>query len=87
MPLPHGGCAAASAGGLVVLVGGEAPSGTQPEVHAYDPARRSWRNLPRSPEPRHGVGIAAVGTSVYQLLGGPEPGLFVSRTARALRVR
>jgi hypothetical protein len=30
------------------------------------------------PTPRHGLGIVAVGTRVYAIGGGPQPGLTVS---------
>jgi non-specific serine/threonine protein kinase len=84
LPTPHGGCSAAAVAGRVVVVGGEATDGTIPEVEAYDPVRRRWSALPPLEQPRHGLGVAAAGETLYALLGGPEPGLFVSRTATAL---
>ncbi len=84
LPTAHGGCAAATVAGRVVVGGGEATDGTIPEVEAYDPAWRRWSALPPLEQPRHGLGVAAVGDTLYALLGGPEPGLFVSRTASAL---
>jgi hypothetical protein len=86
MPTPRGGMSAAAVAGRVVAVGGEGPQGTFAEVEAYDPGRRTWSALPPSPEPRHGVGVAAVGRTLYQLLGGPQPGLFVSATALGIRL-
>jgi len=36
------------------------------------------------PTPRHGLGVAAIGTAVYTLAGGPRPGLHVAATAEAI---
>jgi N-acetylneuraminic acid mutarotase len=85
-PTPRGGNAATAAAGKVVTMGGEQPEGTIREVDAYDPESGRWRSLPRSPKPRHGVGVVGIGRTVYQALGGPKPGLTVSRTLLALRV-
>ena len=67
-------------------MGGEAPDGTIREVDAYDPESGRWRSLPRSPKPRHGVAVVGIGRMVYQALGGPKPGLTVSRSLLVLRV-
>jgi hypothetical protein len=85
-PTPRGGNAATAAAGRVVTMGGEQPDGTIREVDAYDPESGRWRSLPRSPKPRHGVGVVGIGRLVYQALGGPKPGLTVSRSLLALRV-
>jgi non-specific serine/threonine protein kinase len=85
-PTRRGGNGAAAAAGQVVVVGGEGPGGTIGEVDAYDPRSNRWRTLPRSPRPRHGVAVVGVGRTIYQALGGPEPGLTVSRTLLSLRV-
>ena len=85
-PTRRGGNAATTAGGLAVAVGGEGPNGTIRQVDAYDPATGAWRSLPRSPQPRHGVAVVGIGRTVYQALGGPKPGLFVSPTLLSLRV-
>jgi hypothetical protein len=85
-PTRRGGNAATAAAGLAVTVGGEGPNGTLRPVDAFDPASGEWRSLPRSPRPRHGVAVVGIGRTVYQALGGPEPGLTVSRTLQSLRV-
>jgi N-acetylneuraminic acid mutarotase len=85
-PTRRGGNAATAAAGKVVTMGGEQPEGTIREVDAYDPESGRWRSLPRSPKPRHGVGVVGIGRTVYQALGGPKPGLSVSRSLLALRV-
>ena len=85
-PTRRGGNAATTAGRLAVAVGGEGPDGTIRQVDAFDPATGAWRTLPRSPKPRHGVAVVGIGRTVYQALGGPRPGLFVSPTLLSLRV-
>ena len=85
-PTRRGGNGASRAAGLIVAVGGEGPGGTIGQVDAYDPGDNRWRSLPPSPSPRHGVAVVGIGRTVYQALGGPEPGLTVSPTLMALRV-
>lgn len=85
-PVRRGGNGATAVGGAVVTLGGEGPSGTIREVDSFDPETASWRTLPRSPRGRHGVGVVTVGRTVYQALGGPDPGLSVSATLLGLRV-
>jgi N-acetylneuraminic acid mutarotase len=85
-PVRRGGNAATAADRRLVVVGGEGPGGTIGQVDAFDPAGGRWRTLPPSPRPRHGVGVVGIGRTVYQALGGPEPGLTVSATLLALRV-
>jgi non-specific serine/threonine protein kinase len=85
-PTPRGGGGAATADRLVVAAGGEGPGGTIAAVDAYDPADGTWRSLPRSPRPRHGAAVVGVGRTVFQALGGPEPGLTVSPSLLSMRV-
>jgi non-specific serine/threonine protein kinase len=78
LPTPRGGlAAAATCTGHVVAVGGEARA-TFPETEAYDVSAGSWRALPDLPTPRHGLGVVAVGSVLYTLSGGPQPGLHVA---------
>ncbi|HMO00464.1 MAG TPA: kelch repeat-containing protein [Miltoncostaeaceae bacterium] len=85
-PTRRGGNGATRASGLVVAVGGEARTATIAPVDAYDPGTRTWRSLTPSPRPRHGGAVVGIGRTVYQALGGPEPGLTVSNTLMGLRV-
>jgi non-specific serine/threonine protein kinase len=85
-PTRRGGNGATRAAGLVVAVGGETRETTNAPVDAYDPRRRAWRSLTPSPRPRHGVAVVGIGRTVYQALGGPEPGLTASPTLMALRI-
>jgi N-acetylneuraminic acid mutarotase len=88
-PLPgaRGGTGATLAGGKIVSVGGEAPSGTIGSVYAYDLARGLWSRLPDLPTPRHGLGVVAVGGRVYAVGGGPVPGLSASGANEFLELR
>jgi non-specific serine/threonine protein kinase len=85
-PTARGGNGATAADRRIVVVGGERPAGTIPQVDAYDPVSGTWRTLPPSPRPRHGTAVVGIGRTVYQAMGGPEPGLSVSPTLMALRV-
>lgn len=88
MPTARGGlAAAATTNGFVVAPGGEdlRPGGTTyPQVEALDVDRERWITLPQMPSPRHGLGVVAVGETVYTLSGGPQPALTVSDTVEAI---
>ncbi|MGH2691854.1 MAG: Kelch repeat-containing protein [Actinomycetota bacterium] len=90
MPTARGGLAAgATANGFIVAPGGEelTPGGaTYPDVEAFDVERERWISLPPMPSPRHGLGVVAIGETLYTLAGGPEPGLTFSSTVEAIDV-
>jgi N-acetylneuraminic acid mutarotase len=86
VPGSRGGTGAATVGGTIVSVGGEAPTGTIRTVFAYEIAKRRWRRLPDLPTPRHGLGVVAFNGRVYVLAGGPRPGLTTSGAVESLRV-
>jgi non-specific serine/threonine protein kinase len=87
LPTPRGGlAAAASCTGHVVAVGGEASS-TFHEAEAFHVRDGSWRALPGLPTPRHGLGAVAVGSVLYTLAGGPQPGLHVAASTEAIDLR
>ena len=65
------------------LVGGESPGGTNAQVECID-ADGDVSILPNLGRPRHGLGAAVVNRVAYVLLGGDQPGLFVSPTVEAL---
>jgi hypothetical protein len=67
------------------LVGGESPGGTNPQVECID-RDGDVSVLPPLSEPRHGLGAAVVDGVAYVLLGGDQPGLFVSPTVEALEL-
>jgi hypothetical protein len=87
VPEPRGGTGAAAAAGLIVSVGGEAPSGTIGSVYAFDLARRRWRRLPDLPTARHGLAVAALRGDVYAIGGGPIPGVSASAANEVLALR
>jgi Kelch motif len=84
LPTPRGGlAAAATCTGAVVAVGGEAAK-TFPEAELFDPGRDIWQALPPMPSPRHGLGVVTVGSRLFTLLGGPQPGLHVAATTEVI---
>jgi N-acetylneuraminic acid mutarotase len=91
MRTPRGGIASARLrDGRIVVFGGEnlAPGGTTiREVELFDPRRRRWERLPDMRTPRHGLGGVALGSRVYAIEGGVEPGFSFSNAIEALDVR
>lgn len=86
LPTPRGGVAAFWWPSLgACLAGGESPGGTNPQVECIT-ADGLLTRLPDLNAPRHGLGAAVVEGGVYVLLGGPEPGLFVSATVEAFEL-
>jgi len=67
------------------LVGGESPGGTNPQVECVD-VDGDVSVLPDLGRPRHGLGAAVVDGTAYVLLGGDQPGLFVSPTVESLQL-
>jgi Kelch motif protein len=64
------------------LVGGESPGGTNAQVECID-VDGDVSVLPGLGRPRHGLGAAVVDGTAYVLLGGNQPGLFVSPTVES----
>jgi hypothetical protein len=84
----RGGIASAvTAGGRVVVAGGEEPGGTIAFVETFDPATGDWTDLPPLPAPRHGLGAAFIDGTLIVVAGGPTPGLSVSGTTQLLRLQ
>ena len=84
VPTARGGVAAFYWPSLgACLIGGESPDGTNPQVECLA-ADGTVTALPDLAAPRHGLGAAIVDDVAYSLLGGPEPGLFVSSTVETL---
>jgi N-acetylneuraminic acid mutarotase len=69
MPTSRGGVASAVADGKLYVIGGEgnpeADSRVFDQVEAYDLAADAWETLEPMPNPRHGMGAAAVDGRVY----------------------
>jgi hypothetical protein len=84
VPTPRGGVAGFHAPGLGGCVaGGEGTAGTFNQVECID-VDGAVALLPTLAEARHGLGAAVIDGVAYTLVGGPEPGLFVSATVEAL---
>jgi Kelch motif protein len=85
LPTPRGGVAAFSWPMLGdCLVGGEGPNGTFGEVECAGTIRIV--TLPKLNVARHGLGAAVVEGRAYVLLGGEQPGLFVSDVVESLEL-
>jgi len=67
------------------LVGGESPGGTNPQVECIDAGGRVT-GLPDLARSRHGLGAVVVDGTAYVLLGGEQPGLFVSDAVELLKL-
>jgi hypothetical protein len=65
------------------LVGGESPGGANAEVECMAPDGTVTR-LSDLAVPRHGLGAVVLEGSAWVLLGGPQPGLFVSDVVETL---
>ncbi len=86
----RGGFAAATVCSRPVAFGGEdprsGPPGTIPEVERLFPRRRDWRPLPPMLTPRHGLGGAVVGRTIYAMEGGDVTFAAVTNAAESLKV-
>lgn len=86
LPTPRGGVAGFYSPAVgACLVGGEAPTGTQPEVECVT-AGGTVVGLPRLTAARHGLAAAIVDGVAYALAGGPRPGLAVSAAVESLQL-
>ncbi len=69
MPTPRGGTACGVVGDRIIVVGGEgngaAQSGVFPQVESYDATNNTWTEHAPMMTPRHGMGAAALGESLY----------------------
>ena len=74
LPTARSGIAASVLNGNIIVVGGEAPSGTFNQVEAYAPQSDTWSEYARMPTARHGLGSAVVAGKMYVISGGPRPG-------------
>lgn len=86
LPVARSGFQAVSAGGSILVVGGENGASTVPEVDRLDLRTGEWKNVGDPPVPRHGLGLVADGPLVFAIDGGPQPGLTMSRVVERLRV-
>ena len=79
---------AAYVDGQIVTFGGENGLTVFGNVRAYNLAAKTWSTLPNMAEPRHGMGVAVVGKTIYAIDGASQPGHNGStRTLQLLRFR
>jgi non-specific serine/threonine protein kinase len=65
---------AAIIGGRLIVAGGESLGTVFNTVWAYDIASRTWSSLPNLAEPRHGLAVAAIGSTLYAIDGASRTG-------------
>ncbi len=78
LPTARGGLAATVLGGVCYVIGGEDWAlplpGTFTANEGFDPAGGRWYAFAALPAARHGIGVAAVGPSLFVVGGGPSQG-------------
>jgi N-acetylneuraminic acid mutarotase len=88
MPTARGGVAGAVLDGELYVIGGEGNSevatGVFDDVEAYDPATDTWTILETMPNPRHGMGAAAVDGRVIVPGGADEEAFAAVATSTSL---
>jgi N-acetylneuraminic acid mutarotase len=79
MPSKRGGLAAAVSGtdGWIYVFGGEAADGTFKNNERYSTDGNVWESAPEMPNGRHGLAAVDIGSEIYVIGGGPQPGLSV----------
>ena len=99
MPTARAGIAGAFSGDRIYVFGGEgnraSQNGTFDNTESFDLDTLSWRMEVPMPNPRHGIGAAAIGASIYLPAGGPIEGFgttavhdaYVTETPRRRSVR
>lgn len=69
MPTARAGAASGVVNGQIIVVGGEGnpgePSGVFAQTESYDPIANRWEVLQDMPIPRHGMGAAGIGNTLY----------------------
>ncbi len=90
VPTGRSGVAVVARGGGVFAFGGEMMEEderrTFDDAERFDPATNEWERLDPMPTARHGLGAAPVGSRIYVISGGPEPGFAFSNVNEALEI-
>jgi non-specific serine/threonine protein kinase len=75
-PQTVSGAGAAIVNGRLVVVGGEAPTSVSGTVQAYDltAPTATWTTLPSLTPGRHGLGVTAIGNTLYAVGGSTKAG-------------
>jgi non-specific serine/threonine protein kinase len=74
LPVADSDMGAAYIGGQLITFGGENGLTVYPTVRAYNLATKTWSTLPNMAQPRHGMGVAVVGNTIYAIDGAKLPG-------------
>jgi len=78
IPTPRGGVAAAAIGSSIWVFGGEGnpdePSGIFPQTERYDVEADRWEARPPMSVPRHGIGAAIIGDTIFIPGGADQEG-------------
>jgi hypothetical protein len=86
-PEPVSGAGAAIVDGQLIIAGGEGTTTVSSTVRAFDltSPTATWTTLPPLNEGRHGLGVAAIGSTLYAIAGSTRAGHTAStRTVGAL---
>ncbi len=90
LPTARGGAAVGVVGGRILVVGGEGNpdevSGVFSEAELYDPSTDSWTPLPDMEVPRHGMGAAGIGDTLYVPGGATTEGFGAVATSEMYRL-
>jgi N-acetylneuraminic acid mutarotase len=74
MPTPRGGGSGTFYRGMVVYLGGEDDKRAYNENEGFDVKANRWISLAPMPKPVHGIGVAAIGNTLYVAGGGQARG-------------
>ena len=74
LPVANSDMGAAYVGGQLITFGGENGLTVYGTVRAYNLASKTWSTLPNMAQPRHGMGVAVVGNTIYSIDGASLPG-------------
>ena len=65
---------AAIIGGQLITFGGENPVHRLQHRPGLNLATKTWSTLPSLAQPRHGMGVAVIGNTLYAIDGASQPG-------------
>jgi hypothetical protein len=74
MPLPRGGGSGTFYRGMVVYLGGEDDTRAFNDAQGFDVKANKWVALPSMLHPVHGIGVSAIGNTLYVAGGGRSRG-------------
>jgi hypothetical protein len=80
----RGGTAAGTVSGKPCVAGGEEPAGTIASVECLSGG--GWQKVAALREPRHGLAVVGLGSRLYAVAGGRQPGLHVSGTHEVIQI-